>query len=84
MVELRKRLDWLARKLKGDVELPYLVFFVVFVNLFFYSMIQTMVFSFLPKLVKSFNVAEVEVGRYHVSLFYAYEALQIYQEIFLA
>ena len=49
-------------KLRSDI--PYVIFLMVFLNLFFFSMMQTMVFSFLPKLVKSFNVAEVDVGRY--------------------
>ena len=39
---------------------PYMLFTMVFVNIFFFSMQQTMVFSFLPKWIKSMGVGEVE------------------------
>ena len=37
---------------------------MVFTNMFFHSMILTMVFSFLPKMVKSFGVSKVDTGYY--------------------
>ena len=49
---------------EGVSKIPPLMMLLVFTNTFFYSMISTMPFSFLPKMVRSFGISEVEVGRY--------------------
>lgn len=43
---------------------PALTCFTIFLNVFFYSMSSTVVFSFLPKLVKFFGTSEVNTGTY--------------------
>lgn len=49
---------------EGVSRIPAVMMLLVFVNTFFYSMISTMPFAFLPKMVKSFGISELEVGRY--------------------
>ena len=51
----------LRSKISADV--PYKLLVLVFANMFFFSLQQTMPFSFLPKWVRSFGVGEVDVGR---------------------
>ena len=41
---------------------PLIIYTVVFVDVFFYSMVMTMVFPFLPQLVKSYGVTELNTG----------------------
>ena len=41
---------------------------ILFINVIFYAMASTAVFSFLPKLVRSFGVRELDVGYYAGSI----------------
>lgn len=43
---------------------PYLIYTIMFINVFFYSMSSTVVFSFLPKMVRYFGVDELNTGLY--------------------
>eukprot|EP00111_Clytia_hemisphaerica_P001231 TCONS_00003507-protein len=49
---------------KKMTPLPKAVVAIVFSMIFFAAMAITMVFSFLPKLIKSFGISEVETGYY--------------------
>ena len=48
-------------------KLPMYIIAIVFINVAFYSIAATLVFSILPKLVKWFGASEVSAG-YHAGL----------------
>lgn len=49
---------------EGVNPLPTKIMLIVYMLNFFNSMVMTMVFSFLPRMVKSFDISELEMGYY--------------------
>ena len=45
-------------------KLPMYAIVILFINVVFYSMASTVVFSFLPKMVKWFGASELSTGYY--------------------